>query len=101
MALTVRVIVEYGAQKQRIFLDANSSYQDICSQIYSLFKLDPSKSKYILQQQDSSKPGIFSNIDQRIFLNALKQAAINTTKNSIIRLRLVPATSKVSVIKSK
>jgi hypothetical protein len=93
MALNILVIVEFGAQKQRISLNANSSYKDICEQIYSLFKLDFSKSKYILQRQDSFKPGVFINVNERSFINDLK---CNTT-NSVMRLRLAPASSKNSV----
>ncbi|CAF2649481.1 unnamed protein product [Rotaria sp. Silwood2] len=95
MALNILVIVEYGAQKQRISLNSNSSYKDICDQIYSLFKLDPSKSKYILQQQDSFKPGLFINVDERSFTNDLKQYATKNIKNPLIRLRLAPASSKI------
>ncbi|CAF0984259.1 unnamed protein product [Rotaria sordida] len=94
MALNILVIVEYGAQKQRISLDTNSSYKDICDQIYSLFKLDPSKSKYVLQQQDFFKPGSFINIDERSFINDLKQYAAKNIKNPVMRLRLAPASSK-------
>ncbi|CAF3479713.1 unnamed protein product [Rotaria sp. Silwood1] len=96
MALNILVIVEYGAQKQRISLDANSSYKDICDQIYALFKLDSNKSKYILQQQDSFKPGLFINVDERSFTNELKQYAAKNIKNPVIRLRLVPASLKNS-----
>ena len=95
MALNILVIVEFGAQKQRISLNANSSYKDICNQIYSLFKLDTSKLKYILQRQDSFKPGLFINIDERLFINDLKHYATNNNKSSVIRLRLVPTSTKI------
>jgi len=101
MALNLLVIVEFGAQKQRISLNANSCYQDICNQIYSLFKLDFNKSKYILQRQDSFKPELFHNIDDRLFMNDLKYYATNNIKNPVIRLRLVPPGFKNSVNKKK
>jgi hypothetical protein len=94
MASTILVIVEFGAQKQRISLNSNSSYKDICNQIYSLFKLDFNKSKYILQRQDAFKVGLFIDVDERSFINDIKQYAVNNTKNSVIRLRLVPENSK-------
>ncbi len=96
MTLNILVIVEFGAQKQRISLNANSSYQDICNQIYSLFKLDVNKSKYMLQRQDSLKPESFTNIDERVFINDLKHYATNNIKNPVIRLRLMPTSSKNS-----
>jgi hypothetical protein len=101
MALDILVIVEFGAQKQRISLNTNSSYKDICDQIYSLFKLDSTKSKYILQRQGSFKPDFFINIDEHSFMNDLKQHATNNIRNPVIRLRLVPATSKNSVNRTK
>ncbi|CAF3111343.1 unnamed protein product [Rotaria socialis] len=94
MASTILAIVEYGAQKQRMSLDPHSSYQDICNQIYSLFKLDPINSKYSLQRQDSLKFGSFINIDERTFQNELKQYAIKNKQNPVLRLRLTPAISK-------
>ena len=97
MASNSLVIVEFGAQKQRISLNPNSSYKDTCDHIYTLFKLDTSKLKYILQRQDPFKPGLFINIDERSFLNELKHYATNNIKNPVIRLRLVPASSKNSV----
>jgi hypothetical protein len=96
MTLNILVIVEFGAQKQRISLNANQSYQDICNQIYSLFKIDSNKSKYILQRQDSIKPESFINIDERIFINDLKRYATNSIKSPVIRLRLMPISSKNS-----
>ena len=90
MAFNVLVIVEYGAQKQRISLDTNHSYKDICAQIYRLFKLDFNKSKYILQRQDSIRPELFFNIDEQSFINDLKRYATNNIKNPAIRLRLIP-----------
>jgi hypothetical protein len=101
MALNSLVIVEFGAQKQRISLNADSSYKEICDHIYSLFKLDTSKLKYILQRQDSFKPGLFINIDERSFINDLKHNATSNNKSSVIRLRLVPASSKDSVNKDE
>ncbi len=101
MALNILVIVEFGAQKQRISLNANSSYKDICNQIYSLFKLDSSKSKYILQRQDSSNLDSFTNIDEHLFINDLKHYAINNIRSPVIRLRLVPMGTKKSVNKKK
>ncbi len=96
MSLKILVIVEYGAQKQRVFLDANSSYsyRDICDHIYTLFKLDASKTKYILQKQDSFKTNQFKNIDEQSFINELKQYATKNIKNTAIRLRLIPAITK-------
>ncbi|CAF1252283.1 unnamed protein product [Adineta steineri] len=96
MALNTVVIVEFGAQKQRVSLDINSSYKDICEQIYSLFKLDFTKSKYILQRQDPFKSGLFVNIDERTFINDLKYNPANNNKNSVTRLRLVPINSQNS-----
>ncbi|CAF1502162.1 unnamed protein product, partial [Adineta steineri] len=96
MALNTVVIVEFGAQKQRVSLDINSSYKDICEQIYSLFKLDFTKSKYILQRQDPFKSGLFVNIDERTFINDLKYNPANNNKNSVTRLRLVPTNSQNS-----
>jgi hypothetical protein len=97
MALNIVVIVEFGAQKQRISLNANNSYKDLCNQIYSLFKLDSNKSKYILQRQDPFKPELFTNIDEHLFINDLKHHATNNIKNPVIRFRLVPASTKNSV----
>ena len=99
MALNILVIVEFGAQKQRISLNANSSYKEICDQIYSLFKLDANKSKYMLQRQDLLKPGLFINVNEYSLMNDLKSSAINNNKNSPIRLRLIPINSKDSVNK--
>jgi hypothetical protein len=99
MAFNILVIAEFGAQKQRITLKANSSYKDICDQIYSLFKLDLNKSKYNLQRQDSSKPDLFINIDEHSFMSDLQHQATNNMKNSVMRLRVVPASSKNSVNK--
>ncbi|UJR28510.1 hypothetical protein I4U23_009748 [Adineta vaga] len=90
MALNLLVIVEFGAQKQRISLNPNNSYKDICDQIYSLFKVKSSQSKYILQRQDSLRSGLFVNIDEQAFLNDLKYEAMNNNTNSVMRLRLVP-----------
>lgn len=97
MALNILAIVEYGVQKQRLSLDVNSSYRDICDQIYLLFNLDSTKSKYILQRQDSLKPGSYKNVEERSFLNDLKTYATKNIKSPVIRLRLVPATSKNKV----
>lgn len=99
MAINVLVIVEFGAQKQRISINSNSSYNDICHQIYSLFNLDYSKSKYILQRQNSTKPESFTNMDDRIFMNDLRYYSANNIKSPVIRLRLVPPGFKTSVTK--
>ena len=96
MTLNILVIVEFGAQKQRISLNANHSYQDICNQIYSLFKIHNNKSKYILQRQDSLKAESFTNIDERTFMNDLKHYATNSIKSPVIRLRVMPISSKNS-----
>lgn len=101
MTLNNLVIVEFGAQKQRISLNSNSCYNDICHQIYSLFKLDFNKSKYILQRQDSSKPDLYTSIDDRIFMNDLQHYAANNIKSPVIRLRLVPPSFTNSVNKRK
>lgn len=97
MSSNVLIIVEFGAQKQRVSLNVNHSYQTICNQIYSLFKLDSTKSKYILQRQDSIKTDRFTNLDEQTFLNELKHYAIDNIKHPVIRLRLMPSTSKTSV----
>lgn len=96
MTFNLLVIVEFGAQKQRISLNPQHSYRDICNQIYSLFKLDVNKSKYILQRQDSVKPDSFSNIDERSFMDDLKHRAMHNLQNPMIRLRLIPVTTKTS-----
>lgn len=78
MTYQVLVIVEYVTQKQLIFIDNDNSYKDICDQIYFLFNLDSSKSRFVIQRQDFIKSGLFINIDERSFINDLKQHA---TKN--------------------
>ena len=101
MSSNVLIIVEFGAQKQRVSLNGNHSYQTICNQIYSLFKLDSTKSKYILQRQDSIKTDRFTNLDEQTFVNELKHYALDNIKHPVIRLRLMPSTSKTSVKKEQ
>ena len=102
MAFTVLAIVEYGAQKQRISLDTNSAYQDLCAQIYSLFKLDSQKSKHSLQRQDPIKPGSFVNVDEYAFMNELKRYTTgNSVAHSVMRLRLVPDHPRTAVGKQR
>jgi len=101
MSSNVLIIVEFGAQKQRVSLNVNHSYQTICNQIYSLFKLDSTKSKYILQRQDSIKTDRFTNLDEQTFVNELKHYALDNIKHPVIRLRLMPSTSKTSVKKEQ
>ena len=94
MSADILAIIEFGAQKQRISLNTNDTYNDLCDQIYSIFRLDQTKSNYRLQRQDPSKPGSFLTVDERSFLHDLTQHASNRHGNSAIRLRLVPMISK-------
>lgn len=97
MSTEILAIVEFGAQKQRIPLNSQSSYHEICQQIYALFQLDPTKSKYLLQQQDLYKPGSFVSVNEQEFLKNLKQYAANRKGNTPIRLRLMPLNMKIQV----
>lgn len=99
MSADILVIIEFGAQKQRISLNTNDTYNDICDQIYSVFRLDQTKSNYRLQRQDPSKPGSFINIEERSFLHDLKRHAFNRDGNSALRFRIHPLISKKMVNK--
>ena len=94
MGSNILVIVEFGAQKQRISLNPTHSYKDICNQIYSLFKLDINKSKYMLQRQDPFKPDLFTDIDEHSLMNDLQHYGTNNIPSSMIRLRLMPTSAK-------
>ena len=98
MSSDILAIVEFGAQKQRIPLNIQSSYEQICQQIYALFQLDPTKSKYLLQQQDLVTPGAFTTVDKQKFLGNLLQYAANRKNNIPIRLRLMPLNMKIHVM---
>ncbi|CAF0995587.1 unnamed protein product [Adineta ricciae] len=85
MALNLLTIVEFGAQKQRLSLNPNSTYQEICDQIYSLFKVNSNRSKYILQRQDPHRPELYVNTDENTFLSDMKYQAMNNNKNSVYK----------------
>lgn len=98
MSTSFLVIVEFGAQKQRISLDTSSSYEDVLQQIYSLFKIDASyRSKYVLQRQDPLKFGSFVTVDEQSFRDDVRRHAANRSQQSVMRLRLVPSSSKSAV----
>lgn len=97
MSSEIIAIVELGSQKQRISLSQCTSYTTLSDQIYTRFGLNPKTSDYRLQKEDLNESGLFDNVDEPSFIKTMKQIASHYQENPIVRFRLIPNESNISV----